>query len=78
MLASLLLLNVGCFLRVFSEIPAYEGFAYAQFFWRILPISALAELSAVTLFAANMLVTFLRPPAHLVSQLSRHPRRLFA
>ncbi len=78
MLASLLLLNAGCLLRVFSEIPAYEGFAYAQVFWRILPISAIAELSAVTLFAANMLVTFLGPPAHLVSQLSSPAHRLFA
>ncbi len=61
MLASILLLNVGCALRVGSEIPAYEGFAGAQWFWRVLPISAITELIAVTLFAVNLLVTFSRP-----------------
>lgn len=68
MFASLLLLNVGCALRVGSEIPAYEAFAHAQLFWRILPISAVTELTAVTLFAANLLVTFCRPPAHLLAR----------
>ena len=65
MFSSLLLLTVGCLLRVGSEIPAYEGFAQAQFFWRILPISAVTELVAVALFATNLIVTFCRPPAHL-------------
>ncbi len=78
MLASLVLLNAGCALRVISEIPAYEGFAYAQLFWRILPVSAVTELTAVSLFAANLLVTFCRPPAHLTAE-SPHPaRRVFA
>lgn len=63
MLASLLILNVGCLLRVSSEIPAYEG--YSQLAWRILPISAILELTAVSLFAANMFLTLARPPAHL-------------
>lgn len=72
MLASLLLLNVGCALRVCSEIHAYDGFAYAHFFWRILPVSAVTELTAVTLFAVNLFVTFWRPPAHLA------PKRAFA
>ena len=65
MLGSLLLLNAGCALRVLSEIPAYEGFNHAQLFWRVLPVSAVTELMAVTLFAANLLITFRRPPAHL-------------
>ena len=63
MLASLLLLNLGCFLRVASEIPAYEGFWHPA--WTVLPVSAVTELAAVTLFGANLLLTFTRPPAHL-------------
>lgn len=77
MLASLLLLNVGCALRVISEIPAYEGFAYAQLFWRILPVSAITELTAVTVFAANLLVTFCRPPVHLSVETPQAARRVF-
>jgi hypothetical protein len=68
MLGSVLLLNIGCALRVFSEIPAYEGFAGAQMFWKVLPVSAVTELTAVTLFAANLIVTFCRPPAHLANR----------
>ncbi len=52
MLWSLLLLNAGCLLRVASEIPAYEG--YWPQAWRVLPISAVTELVAVTLFAINI------------------------
>jgi hypothetical protein len=29
-------------------------------------VSGIVELTAVTLFAANLLLTFSRPPAHLV------------
>jgi len=64
MFASLALLNVGCLLRVTSEIPAYEG--YLRQAWSILPISAVVELAAVTLFAANLVITSLQPPAHLL------------
>jgi uncharacterized protein involved in response to NO len=71
MLASLLLLNIGCALRVSSEIPAYEGFSHAELFWRILPLSAATELTAVTLFAANLIVTFCRPPVHLATKEGR-------
>jgi hypothetical protein len=63
MFGSLALLNVGCLLRVSSEIPAYEGY-WAQA-WTILPVSAIVELTAVTLFAMNLAITLLRPPAHL-------------
>src|SRR5579884_2802645 len=77
MLASLALLNAGCALRVAAEIPAYEGFAGAALAWRVLPVSAVMELTAVTIFAANLLLTLLSRPAHLgeVSCCSR-PRRL--
>lgn len=62
---SLALLTMGCFLRVSSEVLAYQEFA--QWAWRWLPISAVLELTAVTVFAANMTATFLsRPPSKLV------------
>jgi hypothetical protein len=63
MLVSLLLLNAGCLLRVSSEILAYENYWPAA--WNALPWSAICELTAVTVFAANMLLTFKQPPAHL-------------
>jgi len=61
MFAACLTLNLGCLLRVSSEIPAYEAnFAVA---WRILPVSAILELLAVSLFAVNLMVTLvLRQP----------------
>ena len=64
MLLSLVLLNTGCLLRVCSEIMAYEG--YASYAWSVLPVSAVIELAAVTIFALNLGVTFLRQPAHLM------------
>jgi uncharacterized protein involved in response to NO len=60
MFASLVLLNAGCFLRVVSEVPAYEG--YLQAAWRVLPASAVMELTAVTLFALNLGITLILPP----------------
>jgi uncharacterized protein involved in response to NO len=68
MLTCLLLLNIGCTLRVSSEILAYEG--YWPPAWKVLPVSAICELAAVTVFAANMLLTFKQPPAHLQKQTS--------
>lgn len=60
MFASLAVLNLGCFLRVASEVPAYEGnFLIA---WKILPVSAVTELTAVMLFALNLGITLLLPP----------------
>lgn len=65
MAASLSLLAVGCFLRVSSEVLAYQGLAQSA--WKWLPISAVIELTAVTLFAVNMLATFASaPPSSLV------------
>lgn len=63
MLACLVLLNIGCMLRVSSEILAYESYWLPA--WKILPASAVCELMAVTIFAANMLLTFKQAPAHL-------------
>jgi uncharacterized protein involved in response to NO len=65
MFVSLALLNLGCALRVLSELLAYEN--YVPWMWRILPVSAIMELTAVSVFAANLVITFLRPPAHLVT-----------
>jgi hypothetical protein len=62
MLTCLLLLNVGCLLRVSSEILAYESYWLPA--WKVLPWSAICELSAVTVFAGNLLLTFRQPPAH--------------
>jgi uncharacterized protein involved in response to NO len=63
MLVSLTALNIGCVLRVAAEIPAYEG--NVQMGWHLLPYSAVIELLAVSLFAANLALTLLQPPAHL-------------
>jgi hypothetical protein len=56
MLASLLLLQIGCTLRVSSEPLAYEGFL--PFAWKVLPVSGMLELAGVLLFAANIVLTF--------------------
>ena len=60
MLVMLALLMTGCALRVASEVLAYQN--YAAWAWNVLPVSALIELTAVILFAINLIVTFLRPP----------------
>jgi uncharacterized protein involved in response to NO len=56
---SLLLLHVGCALRVALEPLAYEN--YWKFAWKLLPYSAFLELAAVVLFAANIMGTLLHP-----------------
>ena len=55
MFASLLLLQIGCTLRVSSEPLAYEGFS--SFAWRVLPVSGMVELTAVLIFAVNIAAT---------------------
>ena len=60
---SLLLLQVGCTLRVTFEPLAYEN--YWSFAWKLLPCSAIVELAAVSVFAWNIFATLLQPPAHL-------------
>ena len=47
-------------LRVSSEILAYQGLVRSAWVW--LPVSAITEMTAVTLFAANLLATFVRHP----------------
>jgi hypothetical protein len=61
MFCSLLLLGTGCLLRVSSEILAYQGFA--GWAWSWLPVSAVMEMTAVTLLAVNLLGTFLSRPS---------------
>jgi hypothetical protein len=56
MFISLLLLQIGCTLRVLSEPLAYEG--YLSFAWKTLPYSGMLELTAVLVFAANLSLTF--------------------
>ena len=68
MLLMLILLMAGCALRVASEILAYQG--YANWAWTGLPVSALLELTAVSLFAVNLLVTFLRSPIVVTTPLT--------
>lgn len=63
MFAGLLFLTVGCGLRVISEIASYQyGAAWG---WTILPVSALLEMTAVTLFTFNMAATFAAAPEPL-------------
>jgi uncharacterized protein involved in response to NO len=56
MLVALLLLQVGCTLRVSSEPLAYEGILAAA--WNVLPVSGMLELAGVLVFAANIALTF--------------------
>jgi hypothetical protein len=68
MAVMLILLMTGCTLRVSSEILAYQD--YAQWAWDVLPLSALIELTAVALFAINLIATFARPPVGAPSPLT--------
>jgi hypothetical protein len=60
MFIALFLLTVGCLMRVTSEVLAYQGFLQSAWSW--LPVSAVIEMSAVTVFALNILVTFVKKP----------------
>lgn len=51
MFSALALLSFGCLRRVGSEIGAYES--YLPALWPVLSVSALIEMTAMTLFAAN-------------------------
>jgi uncharacterized protein involved in response to NO len=72
MFAALASLNLGCLLRVGSEIGAYEG--YLPVLWPVLPVSAVIEMTAMTLFAANLLITFRQVPPHWKAQGSQDSR----
>lgn len=58
MFAALALLSVGCLLRVGAEVLAYGGFARGAWSW--LPVSAITEMTAVTVFAVNLAITFMQ------------------
>jgi len=66
MLGGLALVTLGCTLRVSCEVLAYQE--YASWAWSVLPISALLELSGLTLFAINLLGTFVLEPSHARKQ----------
>jgi len=66
MLAGLVLLTVGCTLRVSSEVLAYQG--YANWAWSVLPVSALFELAGITAYAINIFGTFILEPSHVQKQ----------
>lgn len=56
---SLVLLTAGCTFRVISEPLAYGGVLDAA--WKVLPVSAFAELAAVLLFGWNLAMTLATP-----------------
>jgi hypothetical protein len=58
MFVNLSLLTVGCALRVSSEVLAYQH--YAAWAWAVLPVSAIVEMAAVTVFALNLGMTLVR------------------
>jgi uncharacterized protein involved in response to NO len=60
MFLALLLLTAGCLMRVSSEVLAYQGLLLSAWSW--LPVSAVTEMSAVSLFAVNLFATFVKKP----------------
>lgn len=66
MFLALVLLTLGCSLRVLAEVLAYQD--YASWAWKVLPVSALLELLALTLFAVNILGTFVLQPTHAIKE----------
>lgn len=70
MLAALVLLTCGCTLRVATEPLAYAG--GAGWAWRVLPISAFIELTAVLLFAWNIGRTLASPMPAWIEPASIH------
>lgn len=67
MFGGLALLTTGCALRIVSEVLAYPGYFAPAWHW--LPVSAVMELTAITVFAINLAATMLSTPpsARLVS-----------
>jgi len=62
MFAGLAFVTLGCTLRVSCEIIAYQG--YAAWAWSVLPISGLCEPVGLTIYAINILGTFVLQPSH--------------
>jgi hypothetical protein len=60
MLLAMSLLAIGCLLRVSSEILAYQHVVLAAWSW--LPMSAVIEMTALTVFAMNLFLTFVSRP----------------
>jgi uncharacterized protein involved in response to NO len=60
MALALVTVTIGCTTRVLAEILAYQGYAAGAWGW--LPVSAVIELGAFVLFAANMAATFVWSP----------------
>ncbi len=69
MFAAPLTLNLGCIIRVASEVAAYQSNAAAA--WKALPVSAILEMAAVALFALNLVLTLLSAPAHEIRKRTR-------
>jgi len=70
--------SVGCILRVSGEVLAYQEIVTAAWVW--LPYSAILELFAVTVFATNLFLTFMRNPVTPQSTIAqiRSPRAVVA
>jgi hypothetical protein len=66
MAVALVLLTLGCVVRVSGEILAYQNYLVSA--WKWLPVSAVTELAAVTVFALNLFCTFARRPAAQLTQ----------
>jgi len=60
--AGLARLTKGCPLRVSCEVIAYQD--HAAWGSTVLPISAFCELAGVTVYAINILGTFVLEPVH--------------
>ena len=58
MAVTLWLVSLGCLLRVSSESVAYSTTGIA---WKLLPVSALMELTAVVIFVVNLGMTLSQP-----------------
>jgi hypothetical protein len=70
MFLAMMLLSVGCLLRVTSEILAYQALLHSAWSW--LPLSAVTEMTAVTLFAINIFLSFARRPPAVMYNASRY------
>lgn len=66
MALALVALTAGCTMRVVAEVLAYQG--YVEGAWAWLPVSAVIELVAFVVFAANLAATFL-----FVERVTRRP-----
>lgn len=66
MFVSILLLTLGCALRVPCELVAYE--THRNWAWSVLPVSAVLELAGITAFAVNILGTLILEPRHFHKQ----------